>query len=32
MALTKGRKSVQAFIRWVNSAGTDTHFISLFVT
>ena len=32
LALTKGKKSVQAFMGWVNSMGTDTHFIFLFNT
>lgn len=32
LALTKGQKSVQAFMGWVGSAEIDTHFISLFDT
>lgn len=32
LALTKGKKSVQAFMGWVSFVGIDTHFISHFDT
>lgn len=32
LALTKSKKSVQAFMGWVNSIGINSHFIFLFST